>query len=88
MIPTIGRTVIVHGISSNGVVDHPAIITRVWSTGRDTKDGPIAVNLQVFVDCAPMQVRTSVMLFETAEQAYASCAGNPFAVAAHWPERA
>lgn len=87
MIPTIGRTVIVHGIGSNGALEHPAVITRSWGT-QDTKNGPIAVNLTVFVDCALPEIHSSVMLFETEAEARAWCSGAPGAKAAFWPARA
>lgn len=87
MLPTIGRTVIVHGIVSNGSLDHPAVITRAWSK-HDTAQGPVAVNLTVFPDNAPPQLLSSVMLFETVDEARAHCAGRMGAYAAHWPERA
>ena len=88
MKATIGRTVIVHGISSNGATEQPAIITRVWAPDRSTEDGPVGVNLTVFPDGgAPFQ-RGSVMLHHTEEQARAACHGNAHAIAAYWPPRA
>jgi len=53
--PSIGHIVIFESAEVfNGATKHPAIITRVW--------GPECVNLQVFPDCAPPFVKTSVML--------------------------
>lgn len=54
MTPTIGRVVIFSGEMSNGALEHPAIITRVW--------GPECVNLTVFLDNAAPRSWTSVML--------------------------
>ncbi|MEY2689719.1 MAG: hypothetical protein RL375_3918 [Pseudomonadota bacterium] len=86
MIPTIGRTVIVHGVSSNGATEHPAIITRVWGAGRDTRDSAVCINCTVFMDCGPASVFSSVMLFENREQVQAHRGENPKAVVAHWPD--
>lgn len=84
MIPTIGLTVIVTGYSSNGAEEHPAVITRSWST-RDTREGAAAVNLTIFPDqCMPV-LRSSVMLFETRDEARAWLHGNLHAIAAFWP---
>lgn len=86
MKPTIGRTVIVHGIESNGAVDHPAVITRCWSE-RDTSEGAVAVNLTVFPDSQMPQVHSSVMLFESRSEAQAYAGGQSGVKVAHWPER-
>lgn len=87
MKATIGRMVVLHNLFSNGSNDQPAMITRVWSD-RDTRDGPVAVNLTVFLDAvATPQLRSSVMLFDTAEQAREHCAGRMGMQAAHWPDR-
>lgn len=85
-VPTIGRTVIVHNMPSNGAVDQPAVITRAWGT-QSTERGPIAVNLTVFPDMAHPEHHSSVMLFHTAEQAHAHCAGRVGLIAAYWPPR-
>lgn len=53
MKPSIGRIVWFHGFHSNGIDEHPAIITRVWT---DT-----CVNLTVFPDCGAPVVQTSVV---------------------------
>jgi hypothetical protein len=50
--PSIGRIVLFRTHASNGALEHPAIITRVWS---DT-----CVNLSVFPDFGEPQPRTSV----------------------------
>lgn len=87
MVPTIGRDVILHGHYANGTGDHPAKITRVWTGDFDTTRGPACVNLTVFGDGELPHFRTSVMLFETREQALAHCAGSTGVLAAHWPVR-
>lgn len=84
MVPKIGMVVIVRGVHSNGAAEAPAIITRAWS-GRDTREGAVAVNLAVFPDAAPPRTHTSVMLFETQLQACEYRGANPQALAAHWP---
>lgn len=88
MIPTIGRTVIVLGLSSNGAEEHPAVITRSWGGTRGTESGPICVNLTVFPDCAAPLYFPSVMLFHTRDQALQHRGGNPHSICAFWPERA
>lgn len=55
--PSIGRIVIFKGEAANGVTEHPAVITRVWS---DT-----CVNLTVFFDAKAPEVRTSVTRTDT-----------------------
>ena len=85
--PTLGRTVTVYGLSSNGALEHPAVITRVWSD-RDTAGGPVAVNLTIFPDFADPVYRSSVMLYETDQEARASCHGIQGAIAAYWPQQA
>ena len=83
MIPTQGRSVTVIGVPSNGISEQAAVITRVWSTGRDTRLGAVAVNLTVFPDCSMPQLHSSVLLYETRDEAMAS--GDR--VAAFWPQR-
>ena len=85
-IPQIGSTVIVRGIQSNGATEHPAIITRAWST-QDTDRGAVAVNLTVLPDCGAPLLRTSVMLFSAEHQALEYCGGKNNAVAAYWPAK-
>lgn len=87
MKASLGRTVIVHNLPSNGAMDHPAVITRAWSE-RSTAEGPVAVNLTVFPDCAAPLQRGSVMLFDNAAAAHDHVVENPRSVVAHWPERA
>lgn len=69
--PSIGRIVLFRGEKSNGVNEHPAIITRVWS---DT-----CVNLTVFLDNGAPIVPTSVNHEENLESST-----NP---AWRWPPR-
>ncbi len=82
--PTLGADVIVYGISSNGALEHPAKVTRVFSD-RDTAGGPVAVNLTIFPDFADPIYRSSVMLYEADQEARASCHGIKGAIAAYWP---
>jgi hypothetical protein len=56
MKPSIGRIVLFRQLSSNGTVEHPAIINRVWSDDM--------VNLMVFPDCGEPICKTSVHLDE------------------------
>ncbi len=61
MKPSLGRIVLYHGIESNGVLEHPAIITRVWS---DT-----CVNLTVFCDYSSVvTIKSSVVQDEDMKQ--------------------
>ena len=85
MKASIGRIVTVIGVHSNGTGTQPAIITRAWFA-HDTKDGPGAVNLTVFPDAAPPVSQTSVMLYETSEEAQAHV-NRSGGLAAHWPDR-
>jgi len=87
MKATLGRSVIVHNLLSNGAVDHPAVITRAFSE-RLTEEGPVLVNLTVFPDCASPLPRGSVQLFHTADAARRYAFEHGQAVVAHWPERA
>lgn len=84
MVPQIGMPVIVRGVLGNGAAEAPALITRAYS-GRDTREGAVAVNLVVFPDAAPPEIRTSVMLFDTVLQAQQYRGANPRLLAAHWP---
>lgn len=61
-----------HG-GSNGTRVHPAIITRVWS---DT-----CVNLHVFFDAFPSEVRTSATRLDTPEDTHNPNSGW------RWPPR-
>jgi len=84
MQPTIGRIVIVTGLGSNGTLEHPAIITRVWSDSY--------VNVTVFPDAAAPESHTSVNLFEDRDAAEAWVNAHsvpPYrTLAAFWPTRA
>lgn len=88
MKPTIGRTVIVRGSPAefNGATEAPAIITRVWSK-RDTRDGPVLVNLTVFADLVDPLMVASVHLFDSADEAAIYRGANPGSTVAFWPER-
>ncbi len=69
MIPTIGRTVIVVGLRSNGSTLAPGIITKVHSKKR-TEDGPVAVNVTAFPDNDVPKRLSSVMLYHTPKKAH------------------
>ncbi len=60
MRPTVGRIVLFGPFKSNEQLEHPAIITRVWS---DT-----LVNLVVFPDAAAPVIRLSVALLAADDQ--------------------
>ena len=51
-VPSVGRVVLVTGVSSNGVDVQPAIITRVWN--------PDCVNVMVLPDSGSPHPRTSI----------------------------
>ncbi len=57
MKPSLGRIVLFRSELSNGALEHPAIITRVWS---DT-----CVNLTVFLDFGAPSLKTSVTFDES-----------------------
>lgn len=67
---SLGRVVIVRTPDNyNGSQLHPAIINRVWGTG-DTRDGGgQCANVTVLADCALPFSMTSVMIFDTPEEA-------------------
>jgi hypothetical protein len=68
----VGMIVITKGlVDSNSHDTHPAIITKVWSEGGDTRNGPFAVNVTVLPDMGPPQCFGSVMLFETKQEGVA-----------------
>lgn len=100
---SIGRVVIVRGITSNGCPEeHPALVNRAWAD-HDTKDGPVMANLTVFPDMAPPLSLGSVYVYDTKEQAEAAQLAHaqvrlvnpesrqteslPALIVAHWPER-
>lgn len=70
--PSIGRIVLFRAEPSNGTVEHPAIINRVWT---DTY-----VNLLVFPDCGQPVVKTSVLFDDDADLSKNACAWR-------WPPR-
>jgi len=84
--PSVGRIVLMPvdaiNLPSNGAEVVPAIITRVWSDSL--------VNVQAFLDSGPVVAKTSVKLYDTAEDA---AAGAPSAQRAYaelrcyWPPR-
>ncbi len=86
MKPSICRDVIVHGLNSNGVLEHPAKITRVWAEG-DTAEGPVMVNVTVFPDCGQPIPRGSVRLYESKEEALAAQTISSDPMVAYWPPR-
>jgi hypothetical protein len=53
MKPSLGRVVLFRMFDSNGVIEHPAIINRVWSD--------VCVNLAILPDCGGIVNKTSVM---------------------------
>ena len=86
MEPSVGRMVTAVGAAalSNGAVDAPAVITRVWS---QREDGAWLVNATVFPDATTLiRVVTSVYLFDDADAAVSAC-DNDATTALHWPER-
>jgi hypothetical protein len=85
MKASIGRTVIVQGLNSNGATEQAALVTRVWSN-KDTADEPVMVNLTVFPDCATPRSQGSVMLYDTKALAVAAQTSATHLVA-HWPDR-
>ena len=87
--PTLGRIVIyrqgaldphpqnVGGRGTNCTVDHPAIITRVWSE--------TCVNLHVFFDAYPSELRSSVTELPALPDDVENVSGNS---GWYWPPRA
>lgn len=51
-LPSVGRIVLFRSELSNGIREHAAIITRVWS--------PTCVNLTIFPDFGAVLLKTSV----------------------------
>ena len=77
MKASLGRVVIINGISSNGANEHPAIINRVWSDA-DPGEATVLVNVVVFPDCASSpKSQGSVRLFNTKAEAVAAQQANP-----------
>lgn len=86
MKPSLGRIVMVRTLSSyNGSRVQPAVINRVWETSdpASTPGAYVGINVTVLPDCSAPFCMTSVSLFETQAEAYAS----EFAQVAWWPER-
>lgn len=86
MTPTVGRIVMLVGpaAEANGATVAPAVITRVWNTGKNGQ--PPCINVTVFPDAMPTKTATSVYLHEdedTARDSLSPGGGN----AAFWPSR-
>ena len=86
MKPSICRDVVVHGFPSNGVIEQPAKITRVWGDG-DTAEGPVMVNVTVFPDGGQPIPRGSVRLYESRDEALAVQTVTNDPMVAYWPPR-
>jgi hypothetical protein len=76
MRPFVGQSVLVKGPYSNGSSVHPAVITRVHSH-NDLEEGPVCVNLTVFLDCASPVSHPSVYLYRNTGAAQAALALVP-----------
>lgn len=59
--PQVGQTAIVLNIFSNGLNEHPAILTRVWCYDELKAEG--CVNLTMFPDAGTPCIHTSVPFF-------------------------
>jgi hypothetical protein len=79
--PSLCRMVIaiVDPANNNGADVAPAVITRVWG---QQPDGAWTVNVQVFNDSPVSEWKTSIVLFDTEEQAR-----EHGTHAAFWPPR-
>lgn len=98
MKASIGRIVVVKGaISSNGIDEQAAIVTRVWAD-HDTAEKPVMVNVAIIPDMpanGPGTValgvinRGSINLYENREQALAAQAETSGYTppVAFWPDR-
>ncbi len=97
---SIGRVVVVRGVSSNGSNEHPALVNRAWAD-HDTIDGPVLANLTVFPDMGAPKCLGSVTVYDALAEAMAAQARHratweaippnersDFAplIVAHWPE--
>ena len=82
MQPTIGRVVIAQTNANfnNGANVAPAVITRVWG---ERPEGGWTINVKVLRDALSEEWKTSVVLFDTEEQAREYGLGGCF-----WPPRA
>lgn len=83
--PSIGRMVVVHGVHGNGVLEHPAVITRVWND-VDTSGKPAMVNLTVFPDCGAPVCKGSVLLHYDRAEAFRYRTDLSTDVVAFWPD--
>lgn len=100
MKASIGRIIVVKGVTSNGHDEQAAIITRAWFD-HDTAEKPGMVNVAIFPDMpsagpgfAALGViqRGSIMLYDNREQAEAAQAeakasGRFVDAVAFWPDR-
>lgn len=88
MIVTPSRIVTVKGFRANGIDEHPAIVTRVWTQPPVDDSGYGCANLQIVPDAAAIEVRTSVYFFNhrTAAEAFLKTQGGGMIVA-FWPDR-
>lgn len=87
MKPRICRIVIVKNFESNGVDEHPAIITRVWSLGTGPMNSD-CINVTILPDCGAPACKTSVYLFANRAQADQYLKSNPGgALVCFWPDR-
>jgi hypothetical protein len=83
--PAINRFVTVRTVESfNGSHVSPAVITRAWGES-DTSEGPQCVNVTAFPDLSPPRSYSSVMLYDSEEQAEAA---KPVGTYAFVPARA
>lgn len=88
MKPTIGRIVTVRTSEPyNGSSEHPAIVTRVWSSNdpAEARGAHACINVTVLPDCGEPFWMSSIGLFETKGEAEAA-SSVPVPVA-WWPER-
>lgn len=88
MQPSIGRMVVVSGLSSNGSLEHPAIVNCGWPANSYGDGREYCVNVTVFPDCGQPVSKTSVPMFESRAVAEAWHRDHRFAeVVAFWPDR-
>lgn len=83
-----GRFVTLKGEWCNSKDEHPAVITAVHGSHDPADGAPVLVNLTAFYDlCPACACHSSVMLFETRQQAEAHRVTNPRSLVAFWPDR-